>query len=69
MYSKFKSEILNYDFDFNQLAKWSAHSILLKKHYEQDLDAILQKIDPVKIESAKHFKSMMDVFFYSDKYT
>ena len=69
MYNKFNSKILNYDFDFNQLPKWSAYSILLKKHYKQDLDAILQQIDPKQRNSAQLFRSMMDVFFSSKKYT
>ena len=60
IYSKFRNEILSYDFDFYELPEWSIHHKLLKKQYEQDLKTIVLKWDPKKRDISYFAKRVIE---------
>ena len=65
MYSKFKNEILNYNFDYFGLPEWSVYQKILKRQYEQeqDLENAVQDFIPYKRKIALSVKSEIESYF------
>ena len=65
MYSEFRNEILNYNFDFFGLPEWSIYQKLLNRQYEQeqDLNSAVKDFNPYKRKIAFSVKSEIESYF------